>query len=359
MLGFVEALYDSQQTTKEKFAHLGKIRTTIEHTASTLEDLQHLATIEKGSLSIRSTHFSLEEELNETVLFLKSLARKQQLSLQVQVKGKIPTVILSDSLRVRELLTHLVTLFLDTTENGTVELALSLSPGDKPRLRFQVDSTGSNLPPEMVEEVAAPSSPTSEFTLPTAHGHTAISIALIKALCRSLGGEITSERSRLGQGYSLAISIDPGPLDPKHLTDKLLAHPIENSRDVKPIVIPNFSGKKFLIIEDDRDISDLFCHFLGKTGAAVERAEDGAEGVRKAQKDNYDLIFMDLQLPHVNGLEACSEMRKTGVQAPIVALTANTSLATKRKCFSLGFSLYMTKPISIERLFQLIPSISP
>lgn len=359
MLGFVEALYDSQQSTKEKFAHLGKIRTTIENTARTLEDFQHLAAMDRGSLSLRSSQFSLEEELNETVLLLKSLARKRQLNLEMHVVGKVPTEVLSDALRLRQLLTHLVSLVLEQTPQGTIRITLSLTSTEPNRLSFLVDSTGTNLSEDMAEEVASPAKPATEFSLPSTHGHTAITISLIKALSHSLGGELKLQKSTLGKGHALSVSIDPGPLNPLHLTDKLLTRPIEDSRDVKPITVPNFSEKSILLIEDDKDISDLLTHFLRKTGASVENAATGEEGIQLAKSGNFDLIFLDLQLPKINGLEACSKIRSNGISSPIVALTANTSLETKRKCFQVGFNLYMTKPISIESLFQLIPNISP
>lgn len=359
MLGFVETLYDSQQTTKEKFSHLSKIRTLIEQTATTLEDLQHLAAIEKGSLSIRSTQFSLEEELNDTVHILKSIARKNQLNLQIQPEGKIPSVILSDALRLRQLLTNLVSFFLSQTEQGTVRLTLGLTSDDPPRLYFRVDATGPNLSEEYAKEFFDKPHVSSLFSLPIIHGQHAISLSLIKALTLSLGGKIALPKSTLGKGRTICISIDPGPIHASHLTDSFMTREIEQSPNVRSIEVPNFSDKRILIVEDDPDIASLFVHFLKRTGAQVKHASDGDEGIKEACLGHYNLIFLDLQLPKINGLEVCSRIRKQGVQTPIVALTANTSLEAKRKCFQVGCNLYMTKPVSIESLFQIIPKVAP
>ncbi len=358
VLGFVETLYDSHQSTKEKFISLRRIKSIIEDTAKGLDDIENLMLHEKGWLSLRSTQFSLEEELSETLIFLQSLARKNELSLQIHVEGMIPTMILSDPLRMRQLITHLVHYFIRQLDQGTVRLIFSLIEGEKQWLKCDCDSTGTNITRECFEEAIQKEAKESAYSLSFAHGRAAMDLSLIQVLASSLGGYLEIAKSRLGRGNALSFYIDPGPMGSQTIkTDRINLRSLKETLGAKSITIPDFSNKSFLVVEDDKDIGDIMTHFLKRTGAQVEIARDGEEGYEKAAHTPYDLVFLDLQLPKLNGLEICTKLRDARNYTPIVALTANTTPTTRAKCKAAGFSLYLTKPISIESLFDIVPRV--
>ncbi len=357
MLGYIEKLYDSQHTVKEKLTTLSKLRSILENTSSILEDAEHLASYEKGTFSVKSSQFSLEEELSETVIFLETLTRKSELKLVIDIRGQVPTVILSDALRLRQLVTQMVSLVIPQLDRGSLRLTLALSESEPKQLVFNIDSTGANFSENCFDEMMNSFAPPQVYALPSSHGQQAIAFPLINALSSSLGGKVSLEKSKMGRGFSLSASINPGPLDQLQLTDHFSFRKLDQSAGVRAITIPDFADKTFLFVEDDKDISSLFTHFLKQTGAKVEYALDGEEGLRLATHQPYDLIFLDLQIPKLNGLEVCTQLRKNGVETPVIALTSNTAIATKKKCMKAGFNLYLTKPLSIESLFQMIPKV--
>ena len=356
VLGFVETLYDSSQTTKEKFLCLRKIRSIIEQTAKGLEDLEHISSFKKGWLSVRSQQFSLEEELGDTMRSLDSEARKEGLKLQWRVEKKIPSIVLSDPLRLKQLLAHTIRFFLHHTERGSTKITFQLD--EKGWLQINFDSTGENLSDEAFEELIGEPVPSSPLSIPKAWGRSAIDISLIHALVSALGARSTVSKSQLGKGYSLTIHLDPGPPTPEaSMIDTLLFKSAEIMSNAKSIQIPRFENQHFLVVEDDPDIAAVLINFLRRTGAHVTQASDGEEGYLLSLENKYDLILLDLQLPKMNGLEVCSNLRERYPSLPIVALTANSAVSIKLKCKEAGFSLFLTKPVSIESLFDIIPKL--
>ncbi len=358
MMGYIEKLYDSQYTTKEKLTTLAKLRSILESTNVLLEDAEHLASYEKGSFSVRSSQFSLEEEMSETIHFLEAFSSKNQLKFRVITEGKVPCVILSDPLRLKQLVTQMVCHAIHLLDRGSLNLTISLSNEQKNELLFTVDSTGKNFQANCLEENISSATQAELFTLPCTTGQQAIAIPLIKALSQSLGGKLSIQKSKLGCGYSLTASINPGPINPSQLHNNLSFKKLEDSTGVKSITIPDFSNKKFLVVEDDEDINALFLHFLKQTGAIVKTARDGEDALKLALSEEFDIMMMDLQIPKINGIEVCTRVRKEGITTPIIALTANTAIATKKKCLKAGFNLFLTKPLSIDVLYQIIPKLA-
>lgn len=358
IMGYIESLYDAKLTVKERFHCIRKVTDTIVQTSRTLEDLEHLNTIENGALSVRSVRFRLEEEMASILEFLRSFSRRSDVRLEITNQGPLPEYILSDPLRIREILASLLELVLQKTDRGSIRITMQLTAETSPRLEFLVDSTGYNYPKETLTEHAPWDEVNeSEFLVPQIHGRTLIGVSLVKSLARVLGGEVLLEKSKLGHGLAVRVRIDPGPLEGTALREGLDLSPIERAHTVTPVQIPNLQGKKFLVIEDDDDISALMSSFLGKSKADVELARDGKEGLHKASGSLYDLIFMDLQIPHLNGLEVSRQLREKGITTPIIAITANASVTAKTKSLSAGCNLFLTKPFSMDSLLKLVKQV--
>jgi len=359
IMGFIETLYDARLTVKERFQCIRRVTDTIVQTSRTLEDLEHLNSIENGAFSLRSIRFRLEEELSKIAQFLQSLTRRSELRLEIINHGPFPEYILSDPLRIRELLTCLVDLAVQKTERGTVRITLGMTEEAHPKIEFIVDSTGYNLPRQALTETAPwEDAPRSEFEVSQIHGKTLIGISLVKSLTRVLGGDLTLEKSVMGRGEMMRIRIDPGPLQGTAMKERLeLSTSEEPLTSVTPFQVPDLSGKRFLIIEDDDDIAGLMSAFLSKSKAVVEIARNGLEGLDKAMATPFHLILMDIQIPEINGVELSRILREKGLTTPIIAVTANASVNARTKSLSAGCNLFLTKPFSMDALLKLVKQV--
>lgn len=118
--------------------------------------------------------------------------------------------------------------------------------------------------------------------------------------------------------------------------------------------IPNLTGLKILIADDCEENQFLFSHLLKRKGALISTASDGNEAVEKSLLENFDIILMDIQMPFLNGYEALEKMKASGIQSPILAVTASSQREEKNKLLEAGFAGYVAKPLDKELLIQTI-----
>jgi len=122
---------------------------------------------------------------------------------------------------------------------------------------------------------------------------------------------------------------------------------------------PNLDDVCILIAEDDESFKDSLGFFLSSLGAVVEFASDGAEGVSKALAGNYDLVFMDLTLPKMDGETAVKTLRSNSYSKPIIAMSAHSASARKTHCLEIGFTDYITKPFGLDEIIKKIEEHLP
>lgn len=118
-----------------------------------------------------------------------------------------------------------------------------------------------------------------------------------------------------------------------------------------------FKDRRVLLVEDAPDNQLLICAFLRETGAEITVAQNGKEGVDRAQASHYDIILMDIQMPLLDGHAATRQIRASGLKQPIVAMTAHVMSEEKQKCYSSGFSAYVSKPLSRRMLIETMRSV--
>ena len=353
--GYAEMMYDSRQTVTERLHCIGRIRHHLKNITELVDDILDLSKVESGKTEICPVTFSLLPELGEIFALLQSQAWKKRLSFDVTFEGQVPETIHTDPSRFRQVLVNVVGNAIKFTERGGVKITIKLSPeATCAKLCIVVADTGCGIGEEQKVALFQPFVQ-GDGSLTRPYGGTGLGLALSRRVAHTLGGDVTLIRSQPDRGSMFMITLDPGPREGVRMLENVTKNDL-NVRQPTPIILNErkLNGMRLLLVEDAPDIQILVSHFLKRSGAQVDVAADGYEGIKKARTGKYDLILMDIQMPVLNGYEATAQLLKDGFKIPIVALTAHAMKGTREKCLQAGCDDYLTKPINAAALIELI-----
>jgi CheY-like chemotaxis protein len=254
-------------------------------------------------------------------------------------------------------LINLVNNAVKFTDRGHIYVSVSLEEcKNKSFIRFDIEDTGIGVPADK-QGVVFESFSQADGSHTRKYGGTGLGLTITRQLVELLGGEITL-MSEEGKGSVFSFTIPAGvDITKQPLID---AHNIASHTDPGQTEAeqPEFSGN-ILVAEDAPSNQVLIELLLKRMGLQVTIAEDGNQVLQKVLTRNFDLILMDIQMPHMNGHEATKELRKKGITTPIVALTANAMKGDNKKCLEVGCDEYLTKPIDRGELLRVIGNYLP
>ncbi|MDF2549356.1 MAG: rpfC 2 [Chlamydiales bacterium] len=337
LLGFTELLIEaSLPNEREQFAET--IRRNGRHLTALIDDILDLSKIEYGLLSAEKIPFSLNELLLEIESLLLPAARKKGIALTIEQEAHLPDIISSDPTRLRQILINVIGNAIKFTERGSVRLCVKEDHG----LLFSVKDSGIGIKEECLERLFQPFMQGDE-SIARRYGGAGLGLALSKRLAQALGGDLQLiESTDAGSTFQISIALNR--------PDNSLVLQAAPKR-------PHYSlkGVKVLVCEDSIDHQQLLLHFLNKAQAEVDIAFDGREGVSKALSHTYDVILLDIQMPHMGGTAVAATLRQMGYCRPIIALTAHAMAEDIEKSLQAGCNDHLTKPIDslllIEKVF--------
>jgi two-component system, sensor histidine kinase and response regulator len=357
VIGFSKILAN-EKLTDEQRQYVELIRQSGKHLMQIINDILDLSKIEAGQMAVEFRERPLDRLLCEVESIVSYQAREKCLGFEIIEKSGLPANIYTDFKCLRQCLINLINNAVKFTETGFVHVNVSLMDKDnQPYICFAVEDTGIGIAADKHGEVFK-SFRQADGSTSRRYGGTGLGLSITKQLATLLGGEIslTSEEGK-GSVFSLVI---PVGLDVKKQS-LLNRHEITNhtNNDKDEVEQPEFSGH-ILVAEDVEANQMLAKLLLEKMGLEVTIARDGKEAVQKAQIQSFDLIFMDIQMPHMNGYDATRVLRQQGDKTPIVALTAHAMTGDTKECIEAGCDDYMPKPIDrrelIERLRKYLPA---
>jgi CheY-like chemotaxis protein len=333
------------------------IKRSGEHLLRLIDSILDLSKIEAGKLQIEPIHCSPVQVVAEVVSLMRAEAAAKQLTLKTELAHRLPKTVLTDPLRLRQVLVNLVGNAIKFTDQGEVRLAVRLN-ADSDRLCFDVTDTGIGMNEEQIGKLFKPFSQVDNSST-RKFGGTGLGLVISKHLAKALGGSI-EVRSEPGKGSTFSVTIDPGPLDAMPM--------VEDAQEVAPAPPPTAQPtdadktvlhSRILLAEDMMENQRLICLLLIKAGADVITVENGQlaiDAVLAAREADapFDLILMDMQMPVLDGYEATRQLRKLGYAGPIVALTAHAMTEDCQKCLDAGCNDYATKPIDRQKLLATV-----
>ncbi len=356
IIGFSDLLADEDLTDAQKEG-VNLIKESSHNLLMLINDILDLSKIEANQLDVEILDCSLGKILNSIESMLRPTIIEKGLEFKIVESDGLPAQIRSDPTRLQQCLINLIGNATKFTEKGYVRLNVSLEKReDKPFIRFDVEDTGIGIPIDKQGTIFESFSQADGSTT-RKYGGTGLGLAITKQLAGLLGGQVTLT-SQEGKGSVFSLMIPAGidvtkqlPLDRFNIIRQsdFRRNGLEELR---------FSGK-VLVAEDVVTNAVLAESLLHRMGLEVTIAADGKQAVEKALSQKYDLIFMDIQMPRMNGYEATKAIRKEGIETPIIALTANAMSGDEGKCIRVGCDDFLPKPIDRQQLLEKLRKYIP
>ena len=367
VIGMLGMLLDSPLSEEQrKFA---SIATACGETLLTLiNDILDFSKIEAGRLSIEAVDLDLDQLLASLMPLFEFRANEKQISLVKEIHPTVPTLIQGDPVRLRQVITNLMTNALKFTAKGEVKLSIT-APRITPTeviLRFTVSDTGLGIPENKIGLLFNKFSQVDASTT-RKYGGTGLGLAICKQLAELMGGEI-GVNSQAGQGSQFWFTARLGRQSPaaRHAyrgtpgktgnAELELGAPHETLSSSSAAVAasapaPQTSAPARILLADDNETNQLVAlSLLKKFGYGCDTVSDGAAAIRALAAHPYKLVLMDVQMPEMDGHEATTRIRSGEAgeakrQVPIVAMTAHTLSGDREVCLKAGMNDYLGKPI--------------
>jgi len=306
-----------------------------------LNDVLDLAKIEAGRFDIEARPFEPREQLAKVIELWGPAAAEKGLRLDCEVGEGVPDWVLGDGARVRQILLNLISNAVKFTAAGEVRLTVS-AVGDG-RLEFRVSDTGPGMDAETQARLfhgftQADSSIARRF------GGTGLGLAISRELARLMDGDITLE-SRLGEGSRFTLSL---PLPAAQIAPGA-SSPAKADRAQ--------DAMRVLVVDDNQTNQEVARALLQAVGVSVAVASGGSEALDALADGQFDMVFMDIHMPGMSGIEALAAIRSGAFAAvPVIALTADAMAGERERLLALGFDGYLSKPIDPTALLRALNS---
>jgi signal transduction histidine kinase/HPt (histidine-containing phosphotransfer) domain-containing protein/ActR/RegA family two-component response regulator len=354
ILGYADMMLSPVQTMSDRINALQVVRRNARHLMDLINDILDISKIEAEKMMVEKIPCDIAQAAVEVASMLRPRALAKQLSLRVEFQGPIPASVLTDSMRLKQVLMNLTGNAIKFTEKGEVciKVWVERRPAGN-RACFAVSDTGIGLTSGQIGKLFKPFVQADE-SMTRKYGGTGLGLVISKKLALYMGGDI-SVVSDQSTGSIFTFWVETGPLDNitmrEGLTEAMLAVPVtgDGSDDIA------LRGR-ILLAEDGVDNQQLLMMYLTTAGAEVVLAENGRLAVERARGEKFDVILMDMQMPELDGYAATSELRRLGFTLPIIALTAHAMSGDRAKCISAGCTDYLTKPIDKELLLRTVAS---
>ena len=360
ILGMARLVLGTELTPKQR-GYLEKAEQSAKALLRILNDILDFSKIEAGRLEMEHSDFQVSEVMRAVVEMFRESARSKELILDLQMDIPASLCVQGDSLRLHQIVTNLIGNAIKFTKKGGVyvSVALERSFPESVMLVFRVRDTGIGLGPEQLARLFSAFSQADASTT-RRYGGTGLGLAISKRLVEMMHGEINcaSEPGRGSEFYFTAqFSLPDGKTAGScPAEDKPRKVPLAQKKRNPHELVGHLRGKRILVAEDN-DINQIVAvETLEGAGFVVEIAENGREAIEMTLAKSYDLIFMDIQMPEIDGMTATMELRRYPhlQHVPIVAMTAHAMSGDKEKSLAAGMNDHVTKPIDPEEVFSVI-----
>ncbi len=343
--GFAEVLLQHKLSLEETDQFLTTIVSNSRHLSTLFGEILDISNIENKKLSLESIRFNLPNLLQDIEQIYLLNCQKKQLDFFMVMGSVIPEWIVADPTRIRQVIHNLLSNAIKFTETGSISLHIKFTSNTS-ILQITVIDTGEGIASDnqtLVFEYFRQADP----SITRNFGGSGLGLFIIKSLVELMGG-VVELQSTLGKGSQFCVTIVCREYEGE--CDSIV------NRDIvvtKPLSIPSLVGK-ILLVEDTKVNQQLITFNLQQTGAQVDLAVNGLEGLQKALAVQYDLVLMDIQMPVMDGKEAMRALLQLGVSTPIYALTANVMLSDIQEYVATGFTGVLSKPLVLENLHAVL-----
>lgn len=350
IIGMNDLLQETKLDEEQKELS-GLIKQSAESLLRIINDILDFSKIEAKKMDIEEIPFDLKETFKGVFKILSISAKEKGLDISYSLDKNIPTHLIGDPTRIRQILLNYGNNAVKFTSEGTISLEAALleKSDDEITVKFSVSDTGKGIPPNKQSQLFNPFSQADSSTT-RKYGGTGLGLAICKELTEMMDGEVGVE-SEEGNG-SVFWSTLKIKRNNKIFTGPSGAEAKKNEGD--PLEV---EGLKILIAEDDHINQKVAQKIFEKKGIQISIVDNGREAVKKAKENSYDMIFLDIHMPELDGFEATRIIREheaSDNRTPIIALTASAMKGDREECLKSGMDDYLSKPINRGELDQVI-----
>ena len=302
-----------------------------------LNDILDYSKIESGRYSLKVSPFNLHELIEDVATLFTTSASQKNIQILLSNDIKLDTLVVGDAVRVRQIFTNLIDNAIKFTKKGKIEISISSqSENDKIKIKAMVRDTGIGIPEHKIHKIFERFEQATEVN----QSGTGLGLSIIRGLLKLMSGDINVE-SEPGVGTTFWIDF---------YLDKISNEETPIKKNKNPLMLPLTSNRPILVADDDETSRFLLKLILEKKGYTVLTASDGKMALDLFKQVNFSMVFLDIQMPHINGFEAIKEMRSSAkYDLPIfVAITAYAMQEEIASILKSGFNHVITKPISLS-----------
>jgi signal transduction histidine kinase/CheY-like chemotaxis protein len=357
IIGMTELTLHTHLTAEQR-RYLDTVKSSADSMIELLNDILDFAKIETGKLSLNPVPFQLRRVLGESLAALGLRASKKNLALNCEFAGNVPDSINGDPSRLGQIITNLVGNAIKFTDQGGIAVRVEMDAsepinGATAMLLFSVSDTGIGIP-EDKQQLIFESFVQVDGSTTRRYGGTGLGLSISSRLAAMMGGRLWVE-SVVGQGstfhftarFERTMSVVEGPIP-------------EEFQHRTPVETPEKGNRmlQVLLAEDNPVNQQLAVELLNMRGHSVKVAVNGVEVLAALDKETFDVVLMDVNMPEMDGFQTTAAIRerekKSGGHLPIIAITGFAMKGDRERCLAAGMDAYLCKPIRSKELFEAV-----
>jgi len=352
IFGIAQLVLDTELSAEQR-DYILTLKNSTETLITIINDILDFSKIEAGKFELEHINTEITQEIKDVIALLLPKAQKKSIDLKLDSLDQ-KLYVFCDSVRLRQVLTNLIGNAIKFTPKGEVKLIVSIvsQNENKVELNFVVEDTGIGIPDDKLKHIfdkfsQADTSTTRKF------GGTGLGLPISKQLIELMGGQISvSSKEDIGSRFSFHLSFKQ-----VSNTEALALHSSEKkekSSSLEPVL--NKISAKALLVEDNKVNLLVAKRLLESMGLQVTCVINGREAINIFKQQDFDIVFMDMQMPVMGGLEATQKIREQNPdkKTPIIAMTANAMEEHKQQCLSAGMNDFLSKPFKKKLLHQYL-----
>lgn len=347
-------LRESKESAIREYA--GNIKSAAQTLLGIINDILDLTKIESGKMSVYPVEYGLGSLLNDVYHMIIDRAQAKGLALRICASPDLPSVLVGDDVRIRQILMNLLTNAVKYTEKGEVVLSVSGNEhGDTVTLFFEVKDTGIGIKPENISRLFEAFERIDEIKNRSIEG-IGLGLSITKQLLEKMGSRLIVE-SKYGKGSTFSFYLEQRIVDAKCLGS--LEERFKGKAEEYVYEASLYAPEAHILVVDDNEMNrKVFCSLLKETGVQISGAGSGEECLRIVKEEHFDLIFLDHMMMTMDGIETLQKMRALQynlcMDTPVIAFSANATSEAREQYKAAGFDGFLSKPIAPAKLEKLL-----
>ncbi|MFA6924381.1 MAG: PAS domain S-box protein [Bacteroidales bacterium] len=344
IMGMVDILLNTK-LDEDQLNYSQTIKISAENLLEIINDILVLSKVEERKLEIKPIIFDMHELINNVRTISEVLIKDKEIDLTINYPSEISNIVKADENRVKQIMMNFISNAIKFTEKGEIKINFSLLHKNKNIVKFKIEvvDTGIGIREKDQVKLFTKFVQIDSYKEVSNYEGIGLGLAVSKELAELMGGNV-GVSSKKGRGSKFWFTFDAELLDKNYSIEKIKSY--------ESFYKKNFN-LKILLVEDKKIIRKVITIMLKKAGCIIDEAEDGMTAIKKCGENKYDLIFMDIQMPKMDGITTTKELKNRYPQLPpIIALTAYTLEGDCENLLNKGMDDYLPKPINKELLYK-------